>query len=119
MNAEVLLTAAIPKSRNKRHHVLASRALVRARLRQWDAAIGDAEQVIPGLLSHMLILTLTYTKSVKIQPSVIGLIAKSVALVGNGKKHEAYRACDIAFQHSHSNYVNFILLIKVRVSTTR
>ena len=99
--------------------MLASRALVRARLQQWDAAAGDAKQVIPGFLSHVLILTLIYTKSVKIQPSVIGLIAKSVALVRTGKKHEAYRACDIAFEHSHSTHVSFILLIKVRVASTR
>lgn len=44
-NAEALLTAAIPKSQNPSHHVLASRALVRARLLQWDSAVVDAEKV--------------------------------------------------------------------------
>lgn len=44
-NAEALLTEAIAESRNLSHHVLASRALVRARLRSWDAAIVDAEKV--------------------------------------------------------------------------
>ena len=111
-NTEALLTAAIPRSRNTIHHVLACRALVRARLRQWDTAVSDAGQVIPGYLFYVFVLTM-YAKSVKIQPSVIGLIARSVALVGNGKKLEAYRACDIAFEHSHSTYVSFILLIKV------
>jgi WD40 repeat protein len=94
-NAEALLTPAIHKSRNPSHHALASRALVRARLRQWDAAIADA------------------TESIEIQPSVIGYIAKSVALVGNGEKHKAYRTCDIASVRFHSTHVTFLLLIKV------
>ena len=51
-NAEALLTAAIPESRNPIHHVLASRALIRARLRQWDAALVDAEEVLVTLFSH-------------------------------------------------------------------
>jgi hypothetical protein len=33
-------------------HVLASRALVRARLRQWDEAIADAEEVPVAQFSH-------------------------------------------------------------------
>ena len=51
-NAEALLTAAIHESRNPIHYALASRALVRARLRQWDAAIADAIEVFLALLSH-------------------------------------------------------------------
>jgi hypothetical protein len=110
-NAEALLTAAIHESRNPSYHALASRALVRARLRQWDAAIADATEVCIALLSHAL--SLIYIKSIKIQPSVIGYIAKSVSLVGKGEKHKAYRACDIAFQRFHSGHVTFLLLIKV------
>jgi len=44
-NAETLLTTAIHESRNPSPHALASRALVRARLRQWDASIADATEV--------------------------------------------------------------------------
>ena len=51
-NAEELLTAAIQTSRDTSHHVLASRALARARLHQWDAALVDAEEVHVALLSH-------------------------------------------------------------------
>ena len=51
-NANALLTAAIPKSRNPINHVLASRALVRARLRHWDAALVDAEEVLVTLFSR-------------------------------------------------------------------
>ena len=116
-NAEVLLTAEIHGSRNPNHHALASRALVRERLRQWDAAIADATQVFVALLSHAL--TLIYIKSIKIQPSVIDHIAKSVALVGNGEKHKAYRACDIAFERFHSTHVTFLLLIKVCIPCTQ
>ena len=90
---------------------------MRARLRQWDAAIADATQVFDYLLSH--VLTLIYIKSIKIQPSVLGYIAKSVALVGNGEKYKAYRTCDIAFQRLHSTHVAFLLLIKVCMGCTR
>ena len=110
-NAEALLTAAIHESRNPIHHALASRALVRARLRQWDAAIADATKVCVALFSR--VLWLIYIKSLKIQPSVIGYIAKSVALVGNEEKHKAYRTCDIAFLRFHSTHVNSLLLVKV------
>ena len=104
-------------SRNPSHHALASRALVRARLRQWDAAIADAREVFLAWLSHTL--SLIYIKSIKIQPSVIGYIAMSVALVGNGKKYKAYRTCDIALERFHSTHVTFLLLIKVCVPCTR
>jgi len=119
VNAESLLTAAVNKSPNPTHHALASRALVRARLRQSDAAIADATQVLVTLLSFSLMLTLTYAKSIEVEPSIIGYIAKSVALIGTGEKYKAYRACDIAFAHSHSCHVNFLLLIKVRVPRVR
>ena len=48
-NAQALLTATIHGSPNPSHHALASRALVRARLRQWDAAIADATEVFIAL----------------------------------------------------------------------
>ncbi|KAF8548747.1 hypothetical protein OG21DRAFT_1515960 [Imleria badia] len=96
VDTEALLTATIATPQNQSHHALASRALVRARLQQWDAAIDDAE------------------KSIKIQFSVIGYIAKSVALVGKGEKHKAYRACDIAFDH-HSSRAMFLLIKAVVV----
>ena len=46
---------------------------------------------------------------------MIGHIAKSVALVGKGEKHKAYRACDIAFDPFQPSCARFLLLIKVRV----
>ena len=112
-HAETLLTTAIHESRNTSHHALASRALVRARLRQWDASIADATEVFVALLSHAL--SLICMKSIKFQPSAIAYIAKSVALVGKGEKNQAYRACDIAFERFHSAHITFLLLIKVCV----
>jgi hypothetical protein len=56
-DAEALLTAAIPESRNPIHHVLAGRALVRARLQQWDTALVDAEEVLVTLFPQTLTLT--------------------------------------------------------------
>ncbi|KAN0101131.1 hypothetical protein V8E55_001115 [Tylopilus felleus] len=94
IDADALLTDVVPASKDSSHDVLACRALVRTRLRQWDDAIDDAQ------------------KSIKIKPSLFGYIAMSLALVGNGEKHKAYRACDIAFQHCHSSHVPFLLLLK-------
>ena len=59
-NAEALLTASIPTSPNPNHHAFASRALVRSRLGQWDAALTDARQVWYLSLSSILVLTLIY-----------------------------------------------------------
>ena len=114
-NAEAVLTAAIS---NPNHHLLASRALVRARLRHWDAALDDAEEVLVTLFSLTLTLTSSYAKAIKVQPSVMGYIAKSVALVGNGDRHSGYRACDIAFERFHSSHVTFLLLVKVCILQT-
>ena len=116
---DTLLTAAISGSRNPNHDILASRALVRARLRHWDAALVDAEEVFVALFSHTLTLTSIYAKAIKIEPSVVGYIAQSVALVGNGEQHKGYRACDIAFERFHSSHVTFLLLVKVGILPTR
>ena len=60
-------------------------------------------------------LTLIYTKALKIEPSLIAYIAKSLAHVGNGERDKGYRACDIAFERFHSSHVTFLFLIKVRI----
>ena len=114
-----VIDRSIPESRSPTHHTLASRALVRARLRQWDAALVDADEVLVSLSSHRLTLTSIYPKAIKIQPSVIGYIAKSVALVGKGGTHKGYQTCDIAFVCFHSlSQLNFLLLVKVCIFQT-
>ena len=58
-NAEKLLNPRNPRILpGNRSHALASRALVRARLRQWDAAIADTTAVCVAPLSHALSLIL-------------------------------------------------------------
>ena len=52
-HAEALLSATILTSKNGPHHVLASRALVRARLGHWDTALVDAKEVPIASPSHM------------------------------------------------------------------
>ena len=116
-DAEALLTFTITASRNTNHYALASRALVRARLREWDTALADAEKVFVAPLSPPISI-LTYTKAIEIQPSVVGYIAKSVALVGKGDNAKGYQTCDIAFALFHSSHVCFLLLIKVCIFPT-
>ena len=111
-DAEALLTTAIPTSK-KRHHVLASRALLRARLGQWDASLVDAIEMHVAPLSRTWTLTPCETKSIQIQRSFIGYVAKCVALVGEGEKDEGIRVCDISLQHFHSEHVTLLLLINV------
>ncbi|KAN0088012.1 WD40-repeat-containing domain protein, partial [Tylopilus felleus] len=93
-DAEASLTSAINQHQRPSHHLLAARALIRARLEHWDEALVDASKAIDG------------------QPSMIAYIAKSIAHVGKGKKEAAYRTCDIAFEHFHSSHVTLLLLVK-------
>ena len=86
VDTEASLTKAIHNSQSQTHHALASWALVWACLLQWDQAITNATEVFLHLLSHALILI--QIKSIKIEPSVIGYIAKSVALAGKREKHK-------------------------------
>ena len=65
-NADALLTAAMSESQNPSHHVFSSRALVRARLQQWDAALVDADQVIIALFPQTLTLTSIYPRPSKL-----------------------------------------------------
>ena len=106
MNAEALLSAAIPTSKNT-HHVHASRALVRARLGQWDAALVDAKGVCVTPLSQTWTLTPFRTKSIQIQRSFVGYIAQCVTLVGEGEQDAGIRVCDFHSEHPT------LLLIKV------
>ena len=110
-NAEALLTTAINEDAS--HHLLAARALLRARLREWDAALVDAKMVLLAWLSYAQSLTLIHYKAIDIQPSIIAYIAKSAAHVGKGERDAAYRACDIAFAYSYSSHATLLLFIKV------
>ena len=117
--AEALLTSAILESSNPSHHLLTNRALVRARLEQWNAALIDAETVFILLIPHVMIPTSISTKAVNMQPSVMSYIAKSIAHVGLGESHKGYHACDIAFEHFHPSHGTFIRLMKVCILRIR
>ena len=114
-NSDALLTAAITASQNPNHHALASRALIRSRLQDWDAALVDAEMVRVALFPLTPMPTLIEIKAIKIHPSVIGYIAKSIAHIGKGERDRGYQTCDIAFERFHSSHVTFLLLVKVRI----
>ena len=116
MNAEALLSAAIPTSKNKACRVLGSRALVRARLGRWDAALVDAEEVRVATLHVTRALTPLKIKSIRIQRSLVGYVAKCLAFVGKGEKDKGFHLCDIAMMHFRSKHVTLLLLIKVRDS---
>ena len=112
-HAEALLTTAMHQHQHPRYHFLAARALVRARLQHWDEALVDAHMVLLALLSHSLTLTLSRTKAIDAQPSIIAYTAKILVHVGKGEKDMAYMACDSAFEHSHSSHIPLPLPIKV------
>ena len=79
-----------------------------------DRLIPEAEEVLATQFLYKLTLTLFHTKSIAVQPSVMGYIAKSVSLVGQRKKLAVlHRVCDIAFKYVHSTHIFSFLLIKV------
>ena len=82
---------------------------------RWDAALVDARKVHVAPLSHIYTLTSFETKSIKIQRSLIGYVAKCVAFICEGEKDKGIRVCDIAFRH-FQEHATLLLLIKVRDS---
>ena len=110
-NVDTLLSARINESRNANQH-LAARALIRVHLQQWHAALADAEKVICFSSLMSTHADKAHIKSIKIQPSVMGYIAKSVSVVCKGNKNKGYRICDIALQRFHSSHISFLLLVK-------
>ena len=61
-DADASLTEAIRNSRSPSHHALASRALVRARLLQWDQAISDAAEVSLHLSQALMLIRISLSK---------------------------------------------------------
>ncbi|KAG2067709.1 WD40 repeat-like protein [Suillus decipiens] len=74
----------------------ASRSVIMARNLDWDQALRDA------------------INSVAIQPSLVGCIAKGIALCGNGQLWNAMEAFDLAFTFATHDAmsINLLLLIK-------
>ncbi|KAG1813686.1 WD40-repeat-containing domain protein [Suillus subaureus] len=92
--AEELLTQEIDADDD--YESYANRSVVRARHAEWENALQDA------------------TKSIAIQPSLLGYISKGIALCGNGQLWDAMEAFDLAFIFYNHNpiIVDLLLLIK-------
>ncbi|KAH0825664.1 hypothetical protein J3R83DRAFT_11721 [Lanmaoa asiatica] len=100
---------------NSNHYVArANRALIRASLKQWDTAIADATQVASHLISPVahVYSSVPGPKSLAIQRSIIGHIAKAVALVGRGEHELAFETFDLVFRDCSADETRFLLLIK-------
>ncbi|KAI6040391.1 hypothetical protein EDC04DRAFT_2894125 [Pisolithus marmoratus] len=92
--AENLLSREIVSTSCPSHHLLANRALIRARSKRWALAIQDAKQ------------------SLQIQPSPIGHIAMAVALLEQGDREEALCTFDLAYYDCEPHDIRFLLLLK-------
>jgi hypothetical protein len=97
----------------KSHHAYANRALVQGRLQKWSNALVDAETVTSHPLSQRAPLKHIHYQSIDIQPSVIGCIAKSIALCGQDRHEDSMQAFDLAFSYCSAEQVNYLLLVKV------
>ncbi|KAH7903658.1 hypothetical protein BJ138DRAFT_1191031, partial [Hygrophoropsis aurantiaca] len=86
----------IIKADAKDCNAFANRALVRAHGMRWDAALEDAQT------------------SINIRPSVIGCVALSVVLRGQGNGEHAMQALDLGFidANGHVNTIRLLLLVK-------
>ncbi|KAI5986441.1 hypothetical protein F5J12DRAFT_577710 [Pisolithus orientalis] len=91
---EVLLSKEITNASSPRYHVLANRALIRARLKHLAPAIEDAKE------------------SLQVQPSPIGYIAMAVTLLTQGDREGALWASDFAFHDCRPYDIGFLLLLK-------
>ena len=102
-DADALLTAAIYEPRNPSPHVLASRALVRVRLKQWDAALVDAETVLVTFFLYSL--RITNANVVIIRPSKFSRpsLATSRRVSRLSAKAKGTRATGHATSHSSAS----------------
>lgn len=113
--AETVVTEEMIHFSCPNHHSLTNRALIRARLQDWRGALDDAQQVHSCCVFQLLVFTLIRVKSLKVQLSVIGYIAKAIAHVGQGEFQAGIRTFDLAFMHCSPEESAFLLLIRVRV----
>ncbi|KAF8419816.1 hypothetical protein L210DRAFT_2291242 [Boletus edulis BED1] len=96
--AEALLTEATLASQNPHHHVLASRAIVRARLRQWGAAIEDGKKPIeiqPSI--GILIRRATLHSNIVIPLASIFLLIKAVIVYVAGERYRVWMTSSIRY----------------------
>ncbi|KIN93449.1 hypothetical protein M404DRAFT_36093 [Pisolithus tinctorius Marx 270] len=111
-NTEMLLTEEIASASSPSHSLLASRALIRARLKYLALAINDAKEA--SLHSHhsTYIFAHVHLKSLQVQSSPIGHVAMAVALLGQGDREGALCAFDLAFHDCEPHDNRILLLLK-------
>lgn len=95
VTAEMLLSEEITNTTSPSHHVLANRALIRARLRRVTLALTDVN------------------RSLQVQQSPIGYIANAVALLGQGNREGALRIFDLAFRVCEPRGSKLLSLLKM------
>ncbi|KAI6014940.1 hypothetical protein EDC04DRAFT_645744 [Pisolithus marmoratus] len=93
-NNEMLLSEEMTSASGPNHHLLANRALIRARWKHFAHAIEDVKG------------------SLQVQPSPIGYIAMAIALLGQGDREGALRTFDLAFHDCELHDIRLLLLLK-------
>ncbi|KAI6094201.1 hypothetical protein F5141DRAFT_1070226 [Pisolithus sp. B1] len=95
-NTEMLLSEELKGTSSPSHHLLANRALIRARLKHLALVMEDVREL----------------KSLQIQPSPIGYIAMAAALLGQGDREGALHTFDFAFHDCELQDIRLLLLLK-------
>lgn len=95
------------------HSVLAKRALIQARLHEWDAALKCAEIVCPVFLLNSLTVISFHGQSINIQSSVIAHVARGFALFGKKEYASAVEAFNDAFRECNMSDRTLVSLVKV------
>lgn len=114
LEAESILSKEIAICPISPHHGLANRALVRTRLRQWDAAYYDAQRV--RLYSLLLSYAHPSRKSMEIQPSLVGCIARTLVLsMKTERGSREIQDFDFSFHEYTPKQAAFLSLVQVGV----
>ncbi|KAG9310789.1 hypothetical protein JVU11DRAFT_8639 [Chiua virens] len=92
--AEEILSCEIERGSSPLHYHVANRALIRARLRQWDGALDDAQT------------------SLLVKPSLVALIAKGFSQSGKGCHQAATETLDAALEACDLEEKDIVGMIK-------
>ena len=101
------------------HSVLAKRALIQARLHEWDTALKYAETVCLVFLLNGVTVISFHEQSIDIQPSVIAHVARGFALFGKKEYASAVEAFNDAFRECNMSERALVSLAKVSHPSVR
>ena len=93
------------------HHRLANLAIIRSRLKQWELAERDARAVCL-IIASCIYSDFLSLKSIKVQPTILGHVAVSIALGGQGQLSAAKHEFNQVFLRDESKNNCLLLLIK-------